>query len=121
MSQRDIRRAARQQHAQTKARLRARRALASLFADIRREGRPSLPWAIEHAPDGDLDAAIAKFWSFADSWVAKTLLSEIGVVLPCVIPCPVHAGCNAYFCGEGLRAAFPIPPVAQWKRTLTRF
>lgn len=36
--------------------------LVRLVADLLREGRPSLAWSIEHAPHGDLEAALRRLW-----------------------------------------------------------
>lgn len=42
--------------------------LVNLADDLCRDGKPSFQWAVEHAPDGDVGAAIARLWAGAEAW-----------------------------------------------------
>ncbi len=47
--------------------------LEEIARGIDEDGRPPLAWVVEHAPDGDIDAAIRRVWDAApaDPWSFK--------------------------------------------------
>jgi hypothetical protein len=50
-----------------------------LVDDLKKHGAPDFAWVIEHAPDGDLDAALAKTWGDStDPLVMIRFASAVG-------------------------------------------
>lgn len=118
--------------------------LASLALDLITDGRPSLAWSVEHAPDGDLDAALRRLWESSEDDVAMRKLGQLldpatfdwtkteaekryldydpGRYPPrlfCQWNCyVVYRGCVA--CADAIRTNASCPSLAAWVRARER-
>lgn len=92
--------------------------IAELVRDLRDHGKPSLRWAVEFAPDGDMDAAIARAWADShDDWMmlrllyradGKARLDASDELKRHRADCPYRHGSPC--CAAAIRRAVPTPP-----------
>ncbi len=108
--------------------------LTQLWFDIQETRMPSLAWAVEQAPDGDIDAALRRLWlassedhtmrrlgSLLEPSAWRPSESETEDYDPALFPrrtyCCRGQECRTFHCSacaDAIRAAVPCPSLAAW-------
>lgn len=81
----------------------ARQALHELVQMLKHAGLPDFVWAIEHAPDGDLNAAVARLWEAAGPCSER---AEVARALAPLAQSQAHADALCDYASESFCCAY---------------